>query len=61
MYPLMAVEGWKMNEHMEPHTPDDKLILPAVSEDVHTVLHKLEMDMIKKIPSSNKYYSATLN
>ncbi|KRY42683.1 hypothetical protein T01_16103 [Trichinella spiralis] len=46
-------DPFKFQPHNNPHTPDDKLILPAVSEDVHTVLHKLAMDMIKKIPSSN--------
>ncbi|KRX13164.1 Zinc finger MYM-type protein 6 [Trichinella nelsoni] len=37
----------------KPHTIDEELILPAVSEVLHTVLHKPATDIIKKIPLSN--------
>ncbi|KRZ16569.1 SCAN domain-containing protein 3 [Trichinella zimbabwensis] len=37
----------------KPHTIGEELILPAVSEVLHTVLHKPATDIIKKIPLSN--------
>ncbi|KRZ66411.1 Zinc finger MYM-type protein 6 [Trichinella papuae] len=37
----------------KPHTIGEELILPGVSEVLHTVLHKPATDIIKKIPLSN--------
>ncbi|KRZ51740.1 Exocyst complex component 3 [Trichinella nativa] len=37
----------------KPHTIGEELILPAVSEVLHTVLHKPATDIIKNIPLSN--------
>ncbi|KRZ66689.1 Zinc finger MYM-type protein 6 [Trichinella papuae] len=37
----------------KPHTIGEELILPVVSEVLHTVLHKPATDIIKKIPLSN--------
>jgi hypothetical protein len=37
----------------KPHTIGEEFILPAVSEVLHTALHKPPSDIIKKIPLSN--------